>query len=958
MAGNQKFFIGILLPSLVAILLFLIAVYLLALPKYRESLMDKKRETIRELTNTAWSIIQKQYTRINIDFTKGEAQAEAARIISELRYGPQMKDYFWINDTTPIMIAHPYRPMLVGINLSSYRDLMGRNLFIDIVSEVSDDGTGYVEYYWQWKDDTLTIAPKLSYVKLFEPWGWIVGTGIYIDDVNQEIEAITRNILWISIAITFIIAIVIAYLARRNFVAEMQRRIFQEKLRESMERYKKLVEASTDGVLMIIDKEIVYCNPYLLNLLEFSQGDFEEGNPLLTETIKNLTTPDDIQNENETTLESSETIVFEKNITTKERRTVEVVISRSLFEVNGKKGLIYAIKDLSDHKVVERELGHAVEKLKSVAGVLNLGVFRCTVGRRVQFIEINTKALQLLGYDSFYEIAETNIQDLFEDPEEKREIFKAINEGLQVKEKLIKIKRGTGEFLSIVASLFPVFDNQQKVVYCDGIIADAYDSSDQMTDFRMRDNQLHLPSNFLLQPAINFSDPALNCPLKTSIATASKLLVSGNAEVLLVTGPNKEILGMVTHTDISKRAFAEGMGADAPVSRIMSSPVPEVLHDDLALEAQNIMIRYNIPYVVVKTIEDNLYRYVSLLRLTKSRKDSPEFLAEAINKADSVPEINQAMSRLPRFISSLVGPESGLESTGKLISKLSDAITIKLIGKALSDLGPPPCPFVFLALGSEGRKEQTLATDQDNAIVYKLTNLQESNRAKEYFLRLGSFVCENLSMVGYPLCKGGIMAMNDQWCGEMEDWKTSVSHWINIPNPKELLNVSIFFDFRPVFGDMSLASELNTFCKNNLKLNQVFFYNLAQSIVSVKLPNLDAIRRMETFDVKSPIFVLTSLVRFWALTCGISKRNTLERLAAINMAGAISQNQKDEIVQVFSFFTHLRVTSQLRQLESFAEANNHIFPGVLSPIEKLMIKKGLDLISDIQSRLILEYKIS
>lgn len=104
------------------------------------------------------------------------------------------------------------------------------------------------------------------FVKLFEPWGWIVGTGIYIDDVNREIAQITRSIIWISMAITLLIAGTLGYLARTNFLTEQQRRAVQEKLRESMERYKKLVEASTDGVMMVFDNEIAFCNPFLLRM--------------------------------------------------------------------------------------------------------------------------------------------------------------------------------------------------------------------------------------------------------------------------------------------------------------------------------------------------------------------------------------------------------------------------------------------------------------------------------------------------------------------------------------------------------------------------------------------------------------------------------------------------------------------------------------------------------------------
>ena len=118
MDTHHHYFSRILLPSLVAIFLFIAVIYLMVLPNYRETLMNSKRQTIRELTNTAWSVMYKLDRMVNDTFDIDRAKREAAIIIGDMRYGDELKDYYWITDTTPIMVMHPYRPKMNGMDLT------------------------------------------------------------------------------------------------------------------------------------------------------------------------------------------------------------------------------------------------------------------------------------------------------------------------------------------------------------------------------------------------------------------------------------------------------------------------------------------------------------------------------------------------------------------------------------------------------------------------------------------------------------------------------------------------------------------------------------------------------------------------------------------------------------------------------------------------------------------------
>lgn len=957
MHTNTRFFSRILLPSLAAILLFLVSIYLFVIPNYRESLMDRKRETIRELTNTAWSVMQKLDLMVDDDFSIAKAKNEAALIIGDMRYGDELKDYFWITDTTPRMIVHPYRPSMIGMDLSEYRDTRGKNFFVDIVNIVKSDGDGYVDYKWQWKDDSLTVVSKLSYVKAYEPWGWIVGTGIYIEDVNREITNLTRKVVWISIFITLLVGAIITYLARKNYVADLEREKAQERLRDSMERYKKLVEAATDGVLMMIDNQIVYCNPYLLNLLNYSQDDFDRHDHELFATLESFTQLELSGKESGTEFTENE-VPAEHNIRKKDGKMTDVVVSRSKFEMAGKKGYIFTVKDVSRHRDVERELDLNIEKIKSIAGLMNLGMFRCTAGRKASFVDINSKALGLLGYASQAELANTHVQELFDVSAEKKEVIQAVSEALPIRDRLLRLRRADGTILPVLLSLFPVNDAQGKTVFYDGIIIDAYKHLHRTSDFENNTSTMHLSANILLHPVKDYLRIAPVCDMDTTVSTASKLMKSARSEILLIVNQGSTVVGLVTHSDISRRVVAVGADTSIAVSEIMSAPVISVSEDDMVMDAFSLMVQCKVSYIVVKSAVEPKAAYISLLNLSELRRDTPEFLLNTIRKAGSAYEIGDAMKQLPRLIKNLVETGTGVATIGKLISKVSDTVTEKLIKDTISILGEPPAPFVFMVLGSEGRKEQTLATDQDNAIVYKAIKPGDEEICSEYFLELGKRVCTALNTAGYPLCKGGVMAMNKEWCKGINEWKKSVTEWIEIPNPQEILNISIFFDFRPVYGDFGIASSLQDFCHSLLKDKGVFFFNLAQSIVNLKISTIDvSLKNKEMFDSKVPILAITSIARLWALKFGIGERNTSERLFVLQSAGILSSQLRQEFDQAFRYLMYLRIRNQLQQTEAGAPVNNDINPAQLAEMDKIMIKKISSTITDHQNRLGMEFRM-
>ena len=216
----------LVLPSLLTILLFSAALFAVILPSVENAFMDRKREMIRELTQSAWDVSAYYHAQEEKGLiTREQAQHKAKQQLRAMRYGSEGKDYFWVNDLEPRMVMHPYRPDLEGKNVAGFSDPHGKRLFSEVVRVVKDQGgQGYVDYMWQWKDDPAHVVPKVSFVKEFAPWGWVVGTGIYVQDVAQQMAVITNRLTWASLGIVGIVAVIEFYIILQSLAAERRRR--------------------------------------------------------------------------------------------------------------------------------------------------------------------------------------------------------------------------------------------------------------------------------------------------------------------------------------------------------------------------------------------------------------------------------------------------------------------------------------------------------------------------------------------------------------------------------------------------------------------------------------------------------------------------------------------------------------------------------------------------------------
>ncbi|MCI0522684.1 MAG: cache domain-containing protein, partial [Bacteroidales bacterium] len=168
--AKRRFLLKVDLPAMLAFILFAGMIFLYLIPAFEKVMMERKRNLIHEMTSSVYSLLEHYHSMEAEGLLNSlTARAEARSAINAIRYGEDLKDYFWITDMHPRMIAHPYRPDLNGKDLSDFHDSMGKAIFVEFVRAVSSEGESYVDYMWQWNDDSTRIVPKLSYVRLFEP---------------------------------------------------------------------------------------------------------------------------------------------------------------------------------------------------------------------------------------------------------------------------------------------------------------------------------------------------------------------------------------------------------------------------------------------------------------------------------------------------------------------------------------------------------------------------------------------------------------------------------------------------------------------------------------------------------------------------------------------------------------------------------------------------------------------
>jgi CBS domain-containing protein len=447
--------------------------------------------------------------------------------------------------------------------------------------------------------------------------------------------------------------------------------------------------------------------------------------------------------------------------------------------------------------------------------------------------------------------------------------------------------------------------------------------------------------------------------VSATIHHAARLMTQADISVLLVNDPDRGIVGTLSDKDLRAKVVARRADYDQEVSSIMTSPLEGISAHHTCLDAVLKMMKDDVQHLIVRRGEETI-GVVSAQDILASQEISPLLLLAEIDRQTQVDALCQLGNHVPQLVRNLVDIGAKANNITRIISVLNDHIVGRLITLLQEEIGPPPVPFCWVVMGSEGRMEQTLRTDQDNAILYQDPNAdwEQTKAAKLYFRALGNKMITQLVKCGYPLCKGGYMASKTTWRKPYSVWTGYFDEWMSSGEQEILLNAKIFLDFRCGFGSEALAGQLRDFVTENARLNKFFINHLAKDSLVIR-PPLSFFRNFivdssgehkNQLDLKMRGLVpIVDFARAMALKHGIRETNTATRLHALQDDGHVPPEICSEVLEAYHFLMHLRLVHQLRMIQHGLEAHNFVDPGDLSDLEKQTLKGAFGVINRMQT---------
>ncbi|MBO3706014.1 MAG: CBS domain-containing protein [Candidatus Accumulibacter sp.] len=451
-----------------------------------------------------------------------------------------------------------------------------------------------------------------------------------------------------------------------------------------------------------------------------------------------------------------------------------------------------------------------------------------------------------------------------------------------------------------------------------------------------------------------------------SIREVVELMAARHLGSMVVVDEQEAPVGIFTLSDVLKRIVLPGTSLEQPIASVMS-PAPATL--PLAANAHDaalLMAMRGIRHVLAVDEGGRLRGVVSERDLFKLQGAGLRQIRHAIDAANSIEVLQHARRDVRQLSLTMLAEGVGAAEITQFISTLNDTVTRRIIELNLERHDLYGIDWAWLSFGSEGRDEQTFTTDQDNGIVFICTDIMDRELTQLRFLEFARDVNADLDRCGFPLCKGNIMASNPELCLTLDEWEERFARWVRTPEPQALLNATIFFDFRPLFGRFNLAHRLRLALFRQTRGNPLFLRMLAENALSVA-PPLGRIRDFitdadpehpGTIDLKKyGVRLFTDAARVFALANSVEATNTVQRL---RRAGAVMNIAADDLaasIEGFNFVQLLRLRHQHFEQEQGRPGDNLIRPDDLNEIERRVLKEAFRQARKLQARLKLDYQI-
>lgn len=444
--------------------------------------------------------------------------------------------------------------------------------------------------------------------------------------------------------------------------------------------------------------------------------------------------------------------------------------------------------------------------------------------------------------------------------------------------------------------------------------------------------------------------------LTTSIQKAAALMASKKISIVFVADDSHSLVGYLTDITLRDNVIAKGISYDQGVSGIMEKNIISVNQESYLYEALLLMFQTKTRYLLVKN-KENFIGWISRTKILMEQSNSPFIFIQSVRQALDTYELSNKWKQVPELVNRLI--QQGLKASiiNQIITSIADTITLKVIENTISTLGPPPAQFVFFVLGSEGREEQTLKTDQDNAIIYEDKANEHREEVRAYFLAFADQVSTDLNDIGIDFCKGGFMAKNPKWTHSLSHWKRNYTAWILESTEDTIMKYATFFDCRPIYGDFSLLEELKKYTDDQLKeASERFWVHMGENALKYEPPltifkgiksvKVDGDKKINSKEMMNPI---VDLVRVFALKNGVRHTNTGKRIALLQAQGVFSNKEAQELDHAYYYLMSLRLEKQAVQLmKKGAVADNFISLQELTKVQLVTLIEIFKVIKSFQ----------
>ena len=421
-------------------------------------------------------------------------------------------------------------------------------------------------------------------------------------------------------------------------------------------------------------------------------------------------------------------------------------------------------------------------------------------------------------------------------------------------------------------------------------------------------------------------------------------------------------LGLVSLHDLLHVLTFEGGGLDEPVAAYMTGAPVSLPADAPTYRAKVLMTKRNLRHLVLLEEDGRLCNLLSQADLFGFHEGGAELLIEQVARARDLDSMCKAADAIRRRGAELFSTGMGVETLTQWMSGLNDLLGMRVIELIEDEFDLPPVPWCWMLFGSEGRLEQTFATDQDNGLIFEPSDPGQEEQLRRAFLPFAQAVNRALHHCGFERCRGNIMAGNPRWCLSTQEWRACFDQWMRVPEPEAILNSTIFFDFRPLYGRHELVDDLRSWLRPLPPTYPLFLPALAEQALGCT-PPLGWIRDFvydgghahpRTIDLKKRgARPFVDAGRIWSLSHGIWATNTADRLRA---AGTLANHDPEDTaaaVEAFYWVQRFRVRQQLAA--SDPERANRLDPASLNELYRLMLKEAFKQAKRLQTWLRHEY---